>query len=297
MILTFQQIYEEVQSGTQSSSASELVLIKRDANIATQRFKSVMSRPWSRIAKKADSVASQQDYQLPRSVLRIMGVDYLSGSTYYPLIEVGSEQNWNALNAMGYGTGEPRFFFPKGKDVISIFPTPGTAVTEGIRVYYEPKQPRMISADYTTGTITVTNGSTTITHSATGFSADMIGRYFYITDSTGDGNDYQIVDYTSTSALVLENYYEGTSGAGKSFLIGAVPDIPDEYQTAIVDYCMGRFFLRKGDKNSGTSFISMFTFSLDECKETYSSPTSMPNIHSLYDMSFNMFDTPPGVLS
>lgn len=297
MIQTFEQIWSEVQSGTQSTSASELILIKRDANIATQRFKSVMTRPWSRIAKKANTVADQADYQLPRSVLRVSGVDFLYGDAYYPLIEIASEQNWNALTAVpNAAIGQSRFFFPKGKDVISIYPTPSTTTVEGIRVYYEPKQPRMISNDYSTGTVTVTNGSTTITHSATGFSEDMVGRYFYTTDGS-DGNDYQIVDYTDTSNLVLENYYEGTSGAGKNYLIGTAPDIPDEYIPSITDYCMGRFFLRRGDRTAGRDFMSMFQDSLDECKETYASPTSSPNIHSPYDGGFNLFDNPPGVLS
>lgn len=297
MIQTFQQIWGEVQSGTQNTSATELVFIKRDANVATQRFKSVMTRPWSRIAKKTNTVANQQDYQLPRSVLRPSGVDYLYGDAYYPLIEIGSEQNWNSLNAIpSTGIGIPRYFFPKGKDVISIYPVPGEALVEGLRVYYEPKQPRMISNDYTTGTVTVTQGSTTITHSAAGFTEDMVGRYFYTTDGS-DGNDYQIVDYTDSSNLVIENYYEGPSGGTKGFVIGNAPDIPDEYQPSIVDYCMARFFLRRGNRQAGADFMSMFLSALDECKETYASPTSMPNIQSPYDTAFNLFDNPPGTLS
>lgn len=297
MIQTFTQLISEVQSGTQTTSATELILFKRDANIATQRFKSVMSRPWSRIAKKANTVASQQDYQLPRSVLRPTGVDYLYGDAYTPLIEIASEQTWNQLNAIpSVGVGTPRFFYPKGKDVISVYPVPSTAVTEGLRVYYEPKQPRMIADDYTTGTVTVTQGSTTITHSAGGFTEAMVGRFFYTTDGT-DGNDYQIVGYTDANTLTLENYYEGTSGAGKSFVLGIVPDIPDEYIPAVVDYCLGRFYLRRGDKNGSATMLAMFKDSLDECKETYSSPTSMPNIQSPYDMMFNILDNPPGTLS
>jgi len=297
MIQTFQQICSEVQSSAQSSSAGELIFIKRDANIATQRFKSVMTRAWSRIAKKANTVASQQDYQLPRSVLRPSGVDYLSGSTYIPLVEIGSEQNWNALNATyGNNTGIPRYFFPKGKDIISLFPIPSEAVTEGLKVYYEPKQPRMINDDLTTGTVTVTQGSTTITHSAAGFTPEMVGSYFYTTDGT-DGNDYQIVEYTDTSNLVIENYYEGSSGAGKTFVIGISPDIPDEYQPSIIDYCVARFFLRRGNRKAAFDMMSLFQTSLEECKEAYASPTSMPNIHSPYDTMFNMFNNPPGTLS
>jgi hypothetical protein len=154
----------------------------------------------------------------------------------------------------------------------------------------------MISDDFTTGTVTVTQASTTITHSAAGFTEAMVGRFFYTTDGT-DGNDYQIVEYTDSSNLVLENYYEGTSGAGKGFLLGVVPDIPDEYHPAITDYCLGRFFIRRGDRRAGTDMMSMFLNSLDECKEAYASPTSYPNIHSPYDMSFNLLDNPPGVLS
>lgn len=297
MVETFNQLHSEIQSATQNTSASELILVKRDANVATQRFKSVMTRPWSRIAKKANTVAEQQDYQMPRSVLRVSGVDYLNGDTYYPLVEIGSEQNWNALTAVpGLTLGSPRYFFPKGKDVISLWPVPGAAVTEGIKIYYEPKQPRMISDDYTTGTVTVTAGSTTITHSGTGFTQDMVGRYFYTTDGS-DGNDYQIVDYISTSQLTLENYYEGTSGSGKTFLIGVVPDIPDEYIPAIMDYCLSRFYVRRGDKRSAIDFMSLFQNSLDECKETYASPTSSPNIQSPYDNLYNFLDVPPSGLS
>lgn len=294
MIQTFQQIHGEIQSATQNTSASELILIKRDANVATQRFKSVMTRPWSRIAKKANTVATRQDYQLPRSVLRPSGVDYLEGGTYTPLIEIGSEEKWNLINSqtsIGSG-GNPRYFFPKGKDVISLWPVPSEAVTEGLKVYYEPKQPRMISDDLTTGTVTVTQGSTTITHSAAAFTPDMVGRYFYTTDGS-DGNDYQIVGYTDSSNLVLENFYEGSSGSGKGFVIGVVPDIPDEYHPAIMDYCLARFYLRRGKVRDSRDMMSLFLNSIDECKEVYASPTSNPNIHDPFGMSWDMFDEAP----
>lgn len=298
MIQTFQQIFNEVQSGTQSNSATELVLIKRDANFATERFKSVMKRPWSRVSKKANVVTNQQDYQLPRSVLRPTGADYLYGSAYAPLIEIGSEQIWNALNATpSPGIGMPRFFFPKGKDVISIYPIPGTDQIEGLRVYYEPKQPRMIADDYSTGTVTVTNGSAVLTHSGTGFTADMVGRYFYITDAAGDGQDYQIVDYVDSSTLTLENYYEGQSASGQAFIIGVVPDIPGEYIPAITDYCYARFYFRRGNRDSGKEFMGWYQAALDECKEAYSSPTTMPNINNPYDLTINAFDVPPGTLT
>lgn len=293
---TFPQIISEIQEATGRRGADELLLIKRNIVTATKRFKSVMRRPWSRLSKKTDIVASQQDYQLPRTVQRVIGVSYKYGDSYFPLIEVGSELNFERLNSVPSTTaGIPRFFFPKGKNIISLYPSPGTAVDEGLKVYYEARQGDIFAEDYTTGTITVTNGSATITHSAAGFTQDMIGRYLHITDGS-DESWYQVVDYTNTSTLTIENYYEGISGSSRTFLIGIVPDIPEEYHDALIDYSVGRFYLRR-DPKKAIDYMALFNSSLDECKELYSSPTELDKIYNLDNISMNLFDIPPQVLS
>lgn len=294
---TFTQITDEVSNAVGRTSAAEVTLIKRSANVAVQRFKSVMRRPWSRISKKTNVVASQQDYQLPRSVLRPSGVAYKYGDNYFPLREIGSEMNWDRLNAVPSVTiGIPRFYFPKGKNIISLYPVPGSVVTEGLKVYYEPKQPKMIAADYTAGTVTVTSGSQTITHSAAGFTADMVGRSFYVTDGS-DGYEYLIVDYVDTNTLTLENYYEGISGAGRAFLIGLVPDIPEEYHDSVIDYCIARLYLRRRDPKTAKTFMDSYQSSITDCKQQYASPTSDDVLEDISGGSINMFDIPPTVLS
>jgi hypothetical protein len=144
--------------------------------------------------------------------------------------------------------------------------------------------------------VTVTNGSATITHSGTGFTEDMVGRYFYVTDGS-DGYEYQIVDYTSSSVLTLENVYEGVSGAGREFLIGIVPDIPEEYHDSIIDYCIGRLYLRRSDTKKANEFLARYEAAVNECKEAYSSPTSDDVLEDLGASTLNIFDTPPNVLT
>ncbi len=293
---TFPEITSEVQEATGRKGADELVLIKQNAITATKRFKSVMRRPWSRLGIKTDIFANQQDYQLPQKVQRVMGVSYLYGENYFPLVEVGSEESWEKLNAVPSVTiGIPRFFYPKGKHVISIYPMPGDAVEEGLKVYYELRQGDRFADNYSTGTVTVTNGSATITHSDAGFTADMVGRYFHVEDGSDD-SWYQIVEYMGPSTLTLENYYEGLSGGSRDFLIGAVPDIPEEYHDAIVDYCLARFYLRR-DPKKAADYMLLFNAALDECKELYASPTSQDEIPNLQNTALNVFDIPPTVLS
>jgi hypothetical protein len=295
-MMTFPSIISEIQGATGRKGADELVLIKSDVVMAAKRFKSVMRRPWSRLSKKTDTVADQKDYQLPRTVQRVIGVSYKYGDNYFPLIEVGSEKNWERLNAVPSATiGIPRFFYPKGKHVISIYPTPGEVVSEGLKVYFEARQGDLYADDYSAGTVTVTNGSTTLTHSAAGFTANMVGRYFHVTDGS-DESWYQIVDYVNTSTLTLENYYEGISGSGVTFTIGVVPDIPEEYHKSIVYYGVGQVYLRR-DPKKAIDFLALFKTDLEECKELYSSPTSNDNIPNLSNTALNIFDIPPQVLS
>jgi hypothetical protein len=194
-------------------------------------------------------------------------------------------------------SGEPYLFFPKGKNVISLFPTPSVSVTEGIRIYYEPKQSRMTSADYKTGTVAVVNGSTTLTHSGTGFTPSMVGSYFYVTDGT-DGYEYMISGYTSTSVLTIDNVYEGITNPTATFVIGQVPDVPDEYLPSIIDYALGRGAIRNGDRRGGAEFLLLFQSAIEEAKDTYGTPTSNQHTPSPMDeRGWHQFDIPPRGLS
>lgn len=79
-------------------------------------------------------------------------------------------------------------------------------------------------ATYETGTLTVTNGSPTITGSGTTFTSAMVGRKIRI---SGENAYYRIKTYTSPTVLVLETNYDGTSDADATFTI-----YKDEYRLA-----------------------------------------------------------------
>ena len=85
--------------------------------------------------------------------------------------------------------------------------------------------------EFTTGTVTATNGDKTIAHSATGFTAAMVGRKFK-TDE--DETVYTIAYRTSTSSLELDQAYVGTGGSSLSFRIFEdTYDLPPDFQELI----------------------------------------------------------------
>src|SRR3990167_2082892 len=84
-----------------------------------------------------------------------------------------------------------------------------------------------MTANYTTGTVRVTNGSRTVDQ-GTGFTSAMIGRIF---KADRDGQIYEILDVPNTTTLTLNIPYIGDTGSGLSFLIwrkyyDLPPDVP-----------------------------------------------------------------------
>jgi len=76
-----------------------------------------------------------------------------------------------------------------------------------------------ILASYSTGTLTATNKSKTLTGSGTTFTRDMVGQKIIITDDTDGNVVYRIKSFTSSTSLTLETAYIHTGGAGLSYEI------------------------------------------------------------------------------
>lgn len=97
-------------------------------------------------------------------------------------------------------------------------------------MHYKIRLRDLSQADYTTGTVSATNGSATITGSGTAFIPDMVGRWIRLTAPTGDEQWYQIGAYVSATELTLLNKYTGINASGASFTIGEMPILPEDYQ-------------------------------------------------------------------
>lgn len=232
-------------------------------------LKNAARRYWTRKQISSTLVSGQQDYQLPADFVRTTEVTITANGIVYPLVEVPSEHMWNELNVIPAVTIYiPTKFFIKGNNVISIWPAPSTSNVGTITVSYEPRTPDYSLPDVT-GTATVTNGSTTVVDSATNFTQQMIGQYFSVTDGTG-GNWYQIGAFDSNSSIELSNFFQDISGSGRSYIIGACPDIPEDYQMALPYYAAYQFYLKRKDQGQAASFLGLFQNLLDQYMETYS---------------------------
>ncbi len=195
----------------------------------------------------ATTVINQQYYSFPPGVVNFETVIVTVGSISYPMTVINNQFTWDSLNSIPFQpTTFPRFVFPRLDD-FGIWPIPQGEYT--ITFNYHVRDRNLSIADYTAGTVQLS------------FTPAMVGRWFSVTDPTepGQGYWYRVLSYTDATNITLYNPYQGTTGAGFSYVIGETPEIPEEMHIALVHGATADFYANiKNDEASAARWENRF---------------------------------------
>lgn len=225
-----------------------------DANIIAdfqsnlgQRYQLVLAKMADYVTqqdKTTTTVANQQYYHYPPGIVSIDAVSVTIGSISYPLEPIYGQHAWDWINSIQIQpTVIPKFIFAR-RDDFGIYPTP-QADDYVINFKAFMRYINMTVADYVLGTITVTEGSQTITGAGGAtFTPAMVGRWFTVTDVTspGQGYWYRVSEFVDASTLVIETDFQGPDGSGLTYRIGQSPEIPEEGHIILVDGVTSDFY-------------------------------------------------------
>jgi len=188
------------------------------------------------------TVASQQFYNLPYNYSQLKTMTITQGSLKWTPTEIFSREDWDRLNVFPYYGDIPKnFFIYNGQ--IGIWPILSTAGNT-ITFNYKIRVPDLTFADYTTGTCTMTNASTTVV--GAGGTAWMtnylpsagsvlnLNLWLKATAPNGDNNWYRISSIESDTSLTLLNAYSGATKASCSYTIGQMPLLLEDYHDLLV---------------------------------------------------------------
>lgn len=295
-MITFTQLAARAQDATGTNDATTLLNIKSDLNQGLRLFKDQARRYWTRTGISTNIVATQQYYQLPFSVVRVSNVKVVANGLTYPVEQVTSEDEWNKMNVIPAVTiNVPTYYFIRGNNEIGLWPVPSTNVTNGLSLAVEPRMVDMTFTDIT-GTATFTNNSTTVTDSATSFAQYMLGYYINVTDGT-DGNWYKLAVFDSTSSVEIENDFLGVTGS-HTYLLGQVPDIPEDYHLSLVHYALANFFaFKRKDKDMALFHQGAFNDLAQQYQDVWASKTTGVVINPINRYRYNIFTIPPNPFS
>lgn len=215
--------------------------------------------------KEMSTQANIETYQIPNGFRKLIDMYIYSGSgsssdTIYSPEMVFDPTKWKRILQYRLGTGDVPYFTYVENTSFKIQPIPSS--TGNLIVLRGRLQIRDLSiADYTTGTIvSIANGGTAVVGSGTVWTADMVGRYIQITETTaangGDGFWYQIGSYTSATSIGLTKPYEGTSiSAGSAvYTLGQCSVIPSAYDVGVVQRSAALFWDNQNDLIRGKTY-------------------------------------------
>lgn len=295
-MLTFQNLYQEAQEESGDTSGATLTVLKRGINQGLHKFRAVLNREYTKTRRTFTVTADQQFYQTPEDCIRPTSVTITVGDIAYPLQEIVSESHWRNLNARSNQTSDiPEFFYIRGTDEFGIWPIPSTTLASGGELVYEARARDMSAADYITGTVSVTQDSATVTGLGTTFAASMVGRSFRVDDGSPDGIWYKVASYTDATHITLENVYEGDTGSGKAYIIGEIPEIPEEFHLSLVDHALYRFYRRRRDEALAKSCKQDFEEAVVVAKQTYAMKSSSQLIQPVRVRNSGVFTREPDI--
>jgi len=244
-MLTYSDLFSQYTRNIGQDGTSNSTLIADFNTALGNRYQMVLAKMHDYMTQKtvtSSTVATQQYYHYPQGLVNIEGCYVTIGQVKYPMSVVNSQYQWDWLNSLVVQpTAIPQFIFPRKVD-FGIYPIPQSVYTITFNYHYRDRN--MTVADYTTGSVTMTQGSQTVTGSGTAFTSAMINRMFIVTDTTngGQGFGYRITGVTSGTELTIETGYEGDTQASLTYKIGQVPDFPEEGHIILVDGATADFY-------------------------------------------------------
>lgn len=293
-MITYTSLYKRAADdcGVNTSLNSQaLTNIKQDINQGLRNFKNASRRYWTRKEVVTNLIQGQMYYTFPADMVRITTVRATTGALTIPVTLVDSEELWNRLTLIPTMTvGIPTSGFVRGRNELGLYPVPSVTTTNGLIVSYEARLTDMSLDDTALTNVSVTKGSTNVT--GTGFNANMVGQWFSVTDGS-DGNWYQIVGYTSSTQITIENVYLGPTSTTASATVGQAPDIPEDYHLALVYFACFNYFLKRKDKDTASVYKSLYQDLLNQYKSVYSAKTTGLTQENLEPYMYNLFNLPP----
>lgn len=243
---------------TNNEESANLTLGDALMNESDKRIGSMEGGDWWWLERSDDitTVASQSAYQIPNSVRKLIDLYVTVGTTIYTPVPIENEHMWTRVKQMNLGDSDRTLFYYRDNNTVELEPAPGSSGNT-ITVIYRQRMVDISNADYTAGTVSITNNTTTVTGSVTTFTADMVGRYIRFDD--GDDEWYEIASFTSTTEIdLLKNYDGGSDISGSSFTIGEIPLIPEQYQEAPIFRAAAIYWDMQDNSAKANQFWQMY---------------------------------------
>jgi hypothetical protein len=265
---------------TNNTSTTNLTLGDTLINQSTRKILSGYSWPFLEKTATLKTVADQNYILLPQDCEKLYTFYVDIDDQLYQATELTSKDDFDSLgitNECDY----PLYYYVFDRKLY-LWPIPSTSDYDVV-ITYKQRITDLDTADYITGTITITASSTTVTGAGTTFTADMVGRYIKTTDRIW----YKISAFTSTTVLTIDRPYLGSAITGASYTIGQVSLIPEDFQILPVYEAVMNYWAMQGEIARSKTYKDLFDIQYKTMVTEYGSKSTKVRVDTLADKTVN----------
>lgn len=226
-MLTLTDLLDEYVDVTNDTSTANRNRGIRRINQYQRQICSMKNFWWLNKEYTITTIADQHNYQLPVFLRRPSSITVTVGSIDYPVEELPNGRAYDKLRGLDgtdYSSDYPTFYHIRNGQIL-LYPEPASA-NNTINIAGLAKPSDLQNEDYSTGTIAVTNGSTTVIGTTTVWSTNTkAGAYMFIDDVP-----YEVASVDSNTEITLYKAYEGVTASGLSYKVGDVSLVHEDYQ-------------------------------------------------------------------
>lgn len=237
-------------------------------------------------ATAALAVGGIQFYPAPPNYSKLKTVTITVGNLKWTPTEILTREEWDKLNVFPYYADIPAnyFIFPGGDRgaQIGIWPIPST--TGNLITYnYKFRVPDLSIADYSAGTVIVTNGSTSVTGAGTAFAITTNiqneSRWIQIAQPKGDNLWYQVASVDSATGITLLTPYQGITVSGGNYVLGQMPLLMEDFQDMLIWKPLMFYYSTIAENTEKfKEFSSLYKEKIDQLEEYAGSKTIHVNL-------------------
>lgn len=197
------------------------------------------------------AVSGVQGYSVPQNISKVKDVTVTVGQLKFTPAPILTQADWDAVNFLPYASDIPQYYYIYS-GLLNIFPIPSTTGNV-ITFNYKLRTADMTYADFSTGTVAATAGSTAITGTTTtwntvgtfptGVDLSYANLFIAISPPKGDGQSYKIRSFASDTALTLVNpVVNSPVTSGASYTIGQFPLLQEDFHDMPVYGALMQYF-------------------------------------------------------
>lgn len=176
--------------------------------------------------------ANQRSYLMPPDYISMKTLSVKVGDKWTVLTPIMNSDKWKDHISITRTGSTPEYYTISNQDgnlYIEIDPIPvSDGAAASLEIVYEGYHDRLLfPADYTTGNVSITQGSANVTGAGGAtFTSAMVGRFLQVTDGK---SWYDIKTFTSSSAIALVNFFQEDTVATVGYTIAELLRLPEEF--------------------------------------------------------------------